>query len=86
MSETKSIFLSKTVISALFTWLAAIAPIANTCLTDTCTITDMSAALVATGAFIGVIKGRYDAKAVVYTPKGLPGRDKEIAENASTYN
>ncbi len=80
-TETKSIFQSKTFWGAVLTAIASISPVIakdvtdyqNTGRVDPNGISQIVVILATTGL---TILGRVEAKDTVYTPKGLPGRDK----------
>jgi len=80
-APAKSLFQSKTFWGAVFTAIAAIAPVVaknvsdyqNTGKIDPNGVSQIVVVLATTGL---TILGRVDARTPVYTPKGLPGPDK----------
>jgi len=82
--KAKSIFASKTFWFAIGTFWAAALPTMQGCANEnrppnSVEILGLITAAITTG---GAVYGRYAANSEVYTPEGLPGRDKVEAANS----
>ncbi len=79
----KNLFLTKTVIMGFFGMVTAVSPILNSVISDGrwLTFTELQGIAAAIVSFIGVCIGRHEATATAFTPKGLPGRNKEDADS-----
>ncbi len=66
-----------------FGMVTAVSPILNSVISDGrwLTFTELQGIAAAIASFIGVCIGRHEATATTFTPKGLPGRNKEDADS-----
>lgn len=82
----KSIFVSLTFWAAILQFYQALAPQIRECLIDSCSGFSWWERLEAPIlAFFLSIIARYNASALVYTPKGFPGRDKPKHQSKTSF-